>query len=88
MSAGDLVTPLLALVGVVGLLLLLGIGLRRFAPALTGPGDGGGEIRTVASRAVDARHRALILRCRGRDYLLLLSPSGVCVVDRLGAPEG
>jgi flagellar biogenesis protein FliO len=88
MSGADFATAGLVLLAVLALVVLLALLLRRLAPGLVQPGDARSEIRTLAVRVLDARHRAVLLHCRGRDYLLVLSPEGACLVDRLGESGG
>lgn len=83
MSLLELAGAALILLSVVALVLLAGVAARRFLPGL-GPMAGSGGMRTLAVYGLDARHRAVILQCQGRHYLLVLSPNGACLVDRLG----
>ncbi len=72
---------ILALALVLGLLLLLAAALRWLAPRLSmGPG-GGQRIELLASRMLDNRSRASLLRCAGRCYLVVTTGGGVCVLD-------
>jgi flagellar biogenesis protein FliO len=84
MSGPDIATAALALLAILALVLLVALLLRHLAPNLVQLGDAHGEIRMLATRVLDARHRAVLLHCRGRDYLLVLSPDGARLIDRLG----
>ena len=57
-----------ALLGVVGLILLAGRAARRAGFA---PRAGSGRLRVEESLAIDARRRLVLVRCDGRDLLLL-----------------
>lgn len=83
MSGPDIATAVLALLAILALVLLIALLLRHFAPGLVQPHDARSEIRMLATRVLDARHRAVLLHCRGRDYLLVLSPESACLVDRI-----
>ncbi len=79
---------ILALALVLGLLLLLAAALRWLAPRLSvGPG-GGQRIELLASRVLDGRSRASLLRCAGRRYLVITTGSGVCVLDSYPEESG
>ena len=49
-----------------------------------GPAGGGRRLRLVQSVAVGNRERLLLVRCDGREYLLLTTPYAATVVERLG----
>ena len=71
----------LALALVLGLLVLLAAALRWLAPRLSTLPDGGHRIELLASRVLDNRSRATLLRCGGRRYLIVATAGGVCLLD-------
>ena len=60
-----------ALVAVLGLAWLAGAALRRRAP-----GPGTPRLGVVTACALDARRRLVLVRCDGREALLLTGPQG------------
>ena len=60
-----------ALVAVLGLVWLAGAALRRKAP-----GAGTARLGVVTACALDARRRLVLIRCDGREALLLTGPQG------------
>ncbi len=61
---------------------------RRYLPALAARRRGALEVEILGARMLDPKHRLLLLGFEGRRYLVLLSPSGNCVVDRFVDGEG
>ncbi len=80
------IDTLLALALVLGLLLLLAAGLRWLGPRLAAGPAGGERIELLASRMLDNRSRASLLRCGGRRYLVITTAGGACLLDAY--PEG
>lgn len=72
---------LLALALVLGLLLLLAAGLRWLGPRFAMTPGGGQRIELLATRILDNRSRASLLRCGGRRYLVVTTASGACLLD-------
>ena len=60
-----------ALVAVLGLVWLAGAALRRRVPS-----GGAARLGVVTACAVDARRRLVVIRCDGREALLLTGPQG------------
>lgn len=60
-----------ALVAVLGLVWLAGAALRRRVPS-----SGAARLGVVTACAVDARRRLVVIRCDGREALLLTGPQG------------
>lgn len=87
-DAGSLLWALAVLAGVLGAVLMLGVAFRRLGPRLGLPAADLREIELVASRPLDARSRALLLRCRGRDYFVVLSAAGATLLDSFAASGG
>ncbi|MCB9944755.1 MAG: flagellar biosynthetic protein FliO [Geminicoccaceae bacterium] len=73
-----------ALVVVLGLLLLLTWAARRFLPNL-GERQTGRRLGIVEMRALDTRHRLVLVRHDDREHLLVLGPGGATA---LPAPSG
>ncbi|WP_035485261.1 flagellar biosynthetic protein FliO [Geminicoccus roseus] len=70
---------LLAILAVAVLLGLVPLVVRRFRPrAVLGPQA---PLEVVAQRALDLRHRVLVIRYRGRDHLLVLGGTLPVVLD-------
>lgn len=65
------VQPIGALLAVLGLVWLAGAALRRRAP-----GQGTSRLGVVTACALDARRRLVLVRCDGREALLLTGPQG------------
>ncbi len=82
-----------SLVLVVGLILALTWGIRRFGPHSLG-GNAGGKRRLtiIETLTIDAKHRLVLVRKDGRDHLLLLGgPAQVvettdAAMDKEGGP--
>jgi len=72
-----------ALAGLVALLLLLGRAARRFGLAQTAPRIGPRRLAVQESLALDPRRRLLLVRCDGREVVLLTGGGGDQVVGWL-----
>lgn len=83
MSGAELAGAGVLLLAVVGAVLVFGLLARRFLPWLAIPTAVGADMRLLASCPLDPRHRIVLLRCRGRDYLLILGPERAQLLDRL-----
>lgn len=78
-NLGALAAVLLLAVGALGL-------LRRLAGAPL-PGARPSRLTVVASHAVDARVRLVLLRRDATEHLLAVTPAGVTVIETLPACE-
>ncbi len=72
---------LLALALVLGLMLLVAAGLRWLAPRFSMTPGGDQRIELLATRILDNRSRASLLRCGGRRYLVVTTAGGACLLD-------
>lgn len=68
-ALGNAVIAALALAGILALLLLLARAARASGLA---PGHRDGRLRVVETLPLDARRRLVLLRCDGREALLLM----------------
>ena len=75
----------LAIAVVGGILLLAPVLLRRFAPRLA-PAGGGDALQLVASRSLDIRHRAVVVRFREIDHLIVIGGDRPVVVPTPAMP--
>ncbi len=80
--------PLLALIAVLGILLLAAGLLRWLGPQFLARAQGRNGIELVASRLLDGRTRASVLRFRDRIYLVVSNGSQVTLLDRLAEDPG
>ena len=87
MSAGGLLLPLVALVGVLGLI-LLGRRAAMLLPGLIRMQPAQGPLRLEQALALDARRRLLLVRCGHRRVLLLTGPAQDTVVGWLDPADG
>lgn len=71
----------LALVFVLCLIWLCSYAARRFAPGMAMPGKNR-RLKIMEAAPLDARNRAIILRCDGREHLVILGEGKVCLIDR------
>ena len=72
-----------ALMFVLGLILLLTWGVRRFGlmPGASTASKEEREIEVLDSKMLDARSRLIVVRWRNKDYLLGNGPAGIRVID-------
>lgn len=78
------IVAVLALAGIVALLLLLGRGAQRLGLAKAAPRGGRGRLEVREVLAIDARRRAVLLRCDEREVLIVTGgPGGDQVVGWL-----
>lgn len=72
LELGTATTAIVALAAVLGLIVLLARALRRFGLTPGQPvGGAARRLSVLEVLAVDARRRAVLLRCDGRDILVL-----------------
>lgn len=88
MDFADLSRVLLAFVAVIGFIGLAAFAVRRFGLA-DGVNSLARERRlsVVESLPVDARRRAVIIRCDGREHLVLIGQSGEMLIDANLPPQ-
>lgn len=80
---GSVLQTLIALIFVLCLIGLCSLLARRFMPMLAaGTPIGQRRLKIVESLPLDARRRAVLLRCDGREHLLVVGEAGVTVVER------
>ena len=75
---------LLAVLGMIGGLALLA---KRFGLAQTLQGRADRRLRLVETLALDAKRRAAILSCDGREHLVILDAAGVTLIERNFGPD-
>lgn len=89
MDAFDALRAIAALMLVVGLMLGLGWGLRRYGGSLgiqqrRNPGD----LSVIETRAIDARRRLAVIRWGDAEHLICIGPAGdVLIATRPAPPE-
>jgi len=86
MTADMLLRMAFALLMVLGLMGLFAYALRRFGPrlglAFTPPAQGEKrQLQVTENLALDARHRALVLRCGESEHVVILGGSQPVVVQ-------
>jgi flagellar protein FliO/FliZ len=84
MEAWDWVRALLALGATMALIVLAGYGARRFNWLPNMAGGPGKRLALVETLPLDPRRRLILVRCDGRDHLLLLSPHGDRAIAAFG----
>ena len=72
-----------ALVAVLAMIWLAGAALRRRVP-----GAGAARLGVVTACAVDGRRRLIVIRCDGREALLLTGPQGDSMLGWLDREAG
>lgn len=77
---------LFALIATLALIGALAYGARRFGMLAPG-GQGAKRLKLTESLMLDPRRRLVIVRCDGREHLLLLSPAGDLLVAAMDAAE-
>ena len=76
------------LVLVIGLILALTWGIRRYGPhALGGASGGKRRLALVESLTLDAKHRLVLIREGDREHLLVLGGQGLVVQTNLETPK-
>lgn len=70
-----------ALFAVLGVLLLLSWGLRRSGLIRHVTGPSADRLQVLATRALDARTRLVLVRCDDREHLIVVGPVGASTVE-------
>jgi flagellar protein FliO/FliZ len=85
----EVLGAIIALVFVLGLIFLMTWGVRRFGliPGASTAKKEEREIEVLDSKMLDARSRLVVVRWRGKDYLLGNSPAGLRVIDSVDGDE-
>lgn len=85
----DLTRIFFALIAVLGLIGLMALVARKAGLTANGISFGADKRLSIAeTMALDARRKVVIVRCDGREHLILLSGTGETLIDRdLPAPE-
>ncbi len=78
----------LSLAAVLILALGLAWALRRYGGGSLQGLRQPGRVRVVASHALDGRTRAVLVRCDGREHLLVVSAAGATLIESFDAPAG
>ncbi len=89
----DYIRFILALSVVLGLILLIGMLFRKmmlsgmlansFLLAPKKAMSQSQKITIIESKVLDARRRVILLNCSGKNYLLLITPNGDMLLDRI-----
>ena len=89
MLSAEILRILFGFVAVLGLIGLSALAARKFGlAAATGGLSKKRRLSVVETLAIDARRRAVIVKCDGKEHLLLLGATGETVVDsNIEAPE-
>ena len=83
MSLADLAGQSLpALAAVIGLLVFAAWGMKRSGLAERLGGTSGDRLKLLATRAIDPRHRLVLVACDGREHLLAIGPSGISILEQ------
>lgn len=82
----DWARALFALIATLALILGVAWGARRLGMLQAGP-NSPKRLKISESLMLDPRRRLVIVRCDGREHLILLGPSGDIVVDDMAAVE-
>ncbi|MFO1017220.1 MAG: flagellar biosynthetic protein FliO [Hyphomonadaceae bacterium] len=82
----DWARALFALIATLALILGVAYGARRLGMLQPGP-PGPRRLKVSESLMIDPRRRLVIVRCDGREHLLLLGPGGDVVVSEMAAVE-
>lgn len=75
-----------ALIATLALILAAAWGARRLGMLQAGP-NAPRRLKISESLMIDPRRRLVIVRCDGREHLLLLGPAGDVVVSEMAAVE-
>lgn len=80
----DYARAVFALIATLGLILGVAYGARRLGMLQANP-QAPRRLKVTESLMLDPRRRLVIVRCDGREHLLLLSPAGDVVVSEIAA---
>ena len=83
----DLLTATGALAAVLGLIWLSHFAVRRWG-RFARPSSASGRLGVVQSLALDPRRRIVLMRCDGREFLLLTGGAQDLMLGFLPGPEG
>lgn len=82
MLSAEILRILFGFVAVLGLIALSALAARKFGlVAATGGLSRKRRLSVVETLAIDARRRAVIVKCDGKEHLILLGATGETVVD-------
>jgi len=70
----------LALIIVLGLMALFYLLLKKVNMVQSGMGGKTNRIQIIEQRMVDSKNKAVIIRCDGKDHLVILSPTAHTVI--------
>jgi flagellar protein FliO/FliZ len=79
----DFARAIFALIATLALILGVAYGARRLGMLQANP-QAPRRLKLTESLMLDPRRRLVIVRCDGREHLLLLSPAGDVVVSEIG----
>lgn len=82
----DFARAIFALIATLALILGVAYGARRLGMLQANP-QAPRRLKLTESLMLDPRRRLVIVRCDGREHLLLLSPAGDVVVSEMAAKE-
>ncbi|MGE0739967.1 MAG: flagellar biosynthetic protein FliO [Hyphomonadaceae bacterium] len=82
----DWARAVFALIATLALILGAAYVVRRFGMLQPGA-QGQKRLKVSESLMLDPRRRLVVVRCDGREHLLLLSPAGDIVVSEMAAKE-
>jgi flagellar protein FliO/FliZ len=80
--------PIIQALGALGAVLLLAWGAGQLARRRGLARPGGARLAVVTACAVDSRRRLVVIRCDGREALLLTGPQGDAMLGWLGQEPG
>lgn len=82
METADYIRFVLAFAAVIGLILLMWAGLRRFGPSGTGLMTGRERrLAIVEVLPIDTRRRLVLIRRDGTEHLVMISQTGESVIE-------
>lgn len=82
----DFARAIFALIATLALILGVAYGARRLGMLQANP-QAPRRLKVTESLMLDPRRRLVIVRCDGREHVLLLSPAGDVVVAEMAAKE-
>lgn len=87
MEVLDWARALFALIATLALIGLAAYGARRLGMLQAGGANAPRRLKVTESLMLDPRRRMVIVRCDGKEHLLLLSAAGDIVVSEMTAKE-